>query len=135
MLQYCFIDWDRAIGEDWMVRLGGRFTVTVDFISLVFRREYCSEKSAVNPTSFQLFASLLSHHLQFPASCPLPPPFSLYFIMGDQEPKASNNDHLVQSDDPNHPANLIPELCKRFYQWGWVTGTDPSSGIAENPVQ
>ena len=42
--------------------------------------------------------------------------------MGDTDTNASNNDHLVQSDDPNHPANLIPELCKRFYQWGWVTG-------------
>jgi methylthioribulose-1-phosphate dehydratase len=34
-----------------------------------------------------------------------------------------NNDHLVQSSDPEHPANLIPDLCRRFYQWGWVTGT------------
>lgn len=34
-----------------------------------------------------------------------------------------NNDHLVQSDDPEHPANLIPELCRKFYNWGWVTGT------------
>ncbi len=35
----------------------------------------------------------------------------------------TNNDHLVQSDDPEHPANLIPELCRKFYNWGWVTGT------------
>lgn len=35
---------------------------------------------------------------------------------------AENNDHLVQSADPEHPANLIPELCKKFYQLGWVTG-------------
>lgn len=35
----------------------------------------------------------------------------------------NNNDHLVQSDDPQHPANLIPDLCRRFYNWGWVTGT------------
>jgi len=34
-----------------------------------------------------------------------------------------NNDHLVQSDDPEHPANKIPDLCRRFYNWGWVTGT------------
>lgn len=33
------------------------------------------------------------------------------------------NDHLVQSDDPEHPANLIPALCRNFYNWGWVTGT------------
>lgn len=36
---------------------------------------------------------------------------------------AGNNDHLVQSEDPEHPANLIPELCRKFYNWGWVTGT------------
>lgn len=35
----------------------------------------------------------------------------------------ANNDHLVQSSDPDHPANLIPELCRKFYNWGWVTGT------------
>lgn len=34
-----------------------------------------------------------------------------------------NNDHLVQSSDPEHPANLIPTLCRNFYNWGWVTGT------------
>lgn len=36
---------------------------------------------------------------------------------------SDNNDHLVQSDDPQHPSNLIPELCRKFYNWGWVTGT------------
>jgi methylthioribulose-1-phosphate dehydratase len=36
---------------------------------------------------------------------------------------ADNNDHLVQSEDPEHPANLIPNLCRNFYNWGWVTGT------------
>ena len=35
----------------------------------------------------------------------------------------ANYDHLVQSEDPEHPANLIPELCRKFYNWGWVTGT------------
>ncbi|KAF8799356.1 Methylthioribulose-1-phosphate dehydratase [Phlegmacium glaucopus] len=30
---------------------------------------------------------------------------------------------LVISTDPLHPANLIPELCRSFYQLGWVTGT------------
>lgn len=37
--------------------------------------------------------------------------------------KNENNDHLVQSSDPQHPANLIPDLCRRFYDLGWVTGT------------
>jgi ribulose-5-phosphate 4-epimerase/fuculose-1-phosphate aldolase len=27
------------------------------------------------------------------------------------------------SEDPEHPANLIPELCRLFYNLGWVTGT------------
>jgi len=40
-----------------------------------------------------------------------------------------NNDHLVQSSDPEHPANLIPDLCRRFYQWGWVTGTGGGTSI------
>ncbi|RKP24160.1 putative methylthioribulose-1-phosphate dehydratase [Syncephalis pseudoplumigaleata] len=30
---------------------------------------------------------------------------------------------LVVSSDAHHPANLIPELCRLFYQLGWVTGT------------
>jgi methylthioribulose-1-phosphate dehydratase len=29
----------------------------------------------------------------------------------------------VVSSDAHHPANLIPELCRLFYQLGWVTGT------------
>ncbi|KAI9344794.1 putative methylthioribulose-1-phosphate dehydratase [Zopfochytrium polystomum] len=32
-------------------------------------------------------------------------------------------DALVVSDDPEHPANLIPELCRLMYTLGWVTGT------------
>ncbi|OJJ49307.1 hypothetical protein ASPZODRAFT_129745 [Penicilliopsis zonata CBS 506.65] len=38
-------------------------------------------------------------------------------------------DHLVQSEDPEHPANLIPELCRKFYNWGWVTGTGGGTSI------
>lgn len=34
-----------------------------------------------------------------------------------------NNDKLVISSDPEHSANLICELCKLFYNNGWVTGT------------
>lgn len=30
----------------------------------------------------------------------------------------TNNDHLVQSQDPDHPANLIPRLCRQFYTLG-----------------
>ncbi|CAK5283381.1 unnamed protein product [Mycena citricolor] len=32
-------------------------------------------------------------------------------------------DALIKSEDPFHPANLIPELCRGFYTLGWVTGT------------
>ena len=34
-----------------------------------------------------------------------------------------NRDDLVISNDPEHPANLICELCRDFYKLGWVTGT------------
>jgi hypothetical protein len=27
---------------------------------------------------------------------------------------------LITSHDPHHPANLICELCKKFYTLGWV---------------
>jgi len=49
--------------------------------------------------------------------------------MASEQLAKSSNEHLVQSDDPEHPANLIPELCKRFYQWGWVTGTGGGTSI------
>lgn len=32
-----------------------------------------------------------------------------------------SNDFLVQSDDPEHPANLIPKLCAAFYKLGWAS--------------
>lgn len=40
--------------------------------------------------------------------------------MGNMD--CERNDHLVESSDLDHPANLIPELCRKFYQLGWVTG-------------
>jgi methylthioribulose-1-phosphate dehydratase len=43
----------------------------------------------------------------------------------------ANNDHLVQSDDPNHPANLIPSLCAKFWTLGWVTGTGGGASIRD----
>ncbi|KAM3957076.1 putative methylthioribulose-1-phosphate dehydratase [Aphomia sociella] len=33
--------------------------------------------------------------------------------------------------DPEHPRNLIPELCKQFYHLGWVTGTGGGISIKE----
>ncbi|CED82867.1 Class II aldolase/adducin N-terminal domain protein [Phaffia rhodozyma] len=40
-------------------------------------------------------------------------------------------DDLVRSDDPNHPANLIPSLCAQFYTLGWVTGTGGGISIRD----
>ncbi|KAJ1796128.1 Methylthioribulose-1-phosphate dehydratase [Coemansia sp. RSA 2599] len=36
---------------------------------------------------------------------------------------AEDSRQLVVSSDSEHPANLIPELCRLFYGHGWVTGT------------
>lgn len=44
-----------------------------------------------------------------------------------QEPE--NNDHLIISQDSQHPANLIPELCAKFWHLGWVTGTGGGASI------
>jgi methylthioribulose-1-phosphate dehydratase len=47
-----------------------------------------------------------------------------------QEVQSSeNNDHLITSQDPQHPANLIPELCRKFWHLGWVTGTGGGASI------
>ncbi|CCH40601.1 hypothetical protein BN7_134 [Wickerhamomyces ciferrii] len=40
-------------------------------------------------------------------------------------------DQLITSTDPNHPANLICELCKLFYDNGWVTGTGGGISIRD----
>jgi len=41
-------------------------------------------------------------------------------------------EELIRSDDPEHPANLICELCRNFYQLGWVTGTGGGTSIRHN---
>ncbi|KAI9503772.1 Methylthioribulose-1-phosphate dehydratase [Coemansia spiralis] len=38
---------------------------------------------------------------------------------------------LVSSSDKHHPANLIPELCRQFYDLGWVTGTGGGISIRD----
>ncbi|KAK3054332.1 Methylthioribulose-1-phosphate dehydratase [Extremus antarcticus] len=43
--------------------------------------------------------------------------------MADSKPPAYDEDSLVVSDDPHHPANHICTLCRNFYNFGWVTGT------------
>lgn len=44
---------------------------------------------------------------------------------------STNDDRLVQSDDPDHPANLIPSLCAKFWTLGWVTGTGGGASIRD----
>ncbi|KAL6403376.1 Methylthioribulose-1-phosphate dehydratase [Ilyonectria robusta] len=41
---------------------------------------------------------------------------------------------LVTSVDPNHPANLIPSLCAKFWTLGWVTGTGGGCSIRDEYV-
>lgn len=43
----------------------------------------------------------------------------------------ADNEHLVVSDDPDHPANLIPSLCAKFWTLGWVTGTGGGCSIRQ----
>jgi hypothetical protein len=43
----------------------------------------------------------------------------------------ANNDHLIRSADSQHPANLIPELCRKFWTLGWVTGTGGGASIRD----
>ncbi|KAI8835730.1 class II aldolase/adducin N-terminal [Chytridium lagenaria] len=53
--------------------------------------------------------------------------FLLEWLPHDEERErgACEHDHdvYVKSSDPEHPANLIPELCKQMWNLGWVTGT------------
>ncbi|KAG5929706.1 Methylthioribulose-1-phosphate dehydratase [Claviceps africana] len=44
----------------------------------------------------------------------------------------SDADHLITSDDPDHPANLIPSLCAKFWMLGWVTGTGGGCSIRDD---
>jgi ribulose-5-phosphate 4-epimerase/fuculose-1-phosphate aldolase len=43
-------------------------------------------------------------------------------------------DALITSEDPNHPANLIPSLCAKFWTLGWVTGTGGGCSIRDEYV-
>ncbi|OAA32558.1 Class II aldolase/adducin [Moelleriella libera RCEF 2490] len=43
-------------------------------------------------------------------------------------------DALVTSDNPEHPANLIPSLCAKFWTLGWVTGTGGGCSIREGDL-
>jgi len=53
--------------------------------------------------------------------------------MSHQTPEDANH-HLVQSEDPEHPANLIPSLCAKFWNLGWVTGTGGGCSIRNDDL-
>jgi hypothetical protein len=40
---------------------------------------------------------------------------------GNGKVEATEDDALVVSKDRKHPANLICELCAKFYTLGWVS--------------
>jgi methylthioribulose-1-phosphate dehydratase len=43
----------------------------------------------------------------------------------------NHDEEVIKSDDSNHPANLICELCKLFYDQNWVTGTGGGMSIRD----
>ncbi|KAF5527393.1 Methylthioribulose-1-phosphate dehydratase [Colletotrichum aenigma] len=45
-----------------------------------------------------------------------------------------NPDQLVTSENPEHPANLIPSLCAKFWHLGWVTGTGGGASIRDGDL-
>lgn len=47
---------------------------------------------------------------------------------------AKSPDALITSDNPEHPANLIPSLCAKFWTLGWVTGTGGGCSIREDDL-
>jgi len=48
-------------------------------------------------------------------------PIGLYVLCFNMaSDKAEDNEHLIYSINPNHPANLICTLCQKFYTLGWV---------------
>ncbi|KAJ1869864.1 Methylthioribulose-1-phosphate dehydratase [Coemansia sp. RSA 1722] len=50
----------------------------------------------------------------------------------NQDVGAEDSHQLVVSSDCEHPANLIPELCRLFYRHGWVTGTGGGISIRKD---
>ncbi|CAK7238977.1 MAG: Methylthioribulose-1-phosphate dehydratase [Sporothrix thermara] len=48
--------------------------------------------------------------------------------------QATNNEQLVLSEDPKHPANLLPSMCAKFWTLGWVTGTGGGVSIRDGDL-
>ena len=51
---------------------------------------------------------------------------------GDSSLNISDSEALVHSADPLHPANHICSLCRKFYDFGWVTGTGGGVSIRDD---
>ncbi|QDS68396.1 Methylthioribulose-1-phosphate dehydratase [Venturia effusa] len=52
--------------------------------------------------------------------------------MASNSEQTPNHEHLIESKDSQHPANLICELCRKFYNLGWVTGTGGGTSIRKD---
>ena len=61
------------------------------------------------------------------------PPADIAAKAGDNDApvEADSPDALITSDNPEHPANLIPSLCTKFWTLGWVTGTGGGCSIRD----
>jgi hypothetical protein len=56
--------------------------------------------------------------------------YKKFFAMAEAA-TVENPDQLITSTDPEHPANLIPSLCAKFWTLGWVTGTGGGCSIRD----
>lgn len=41
---------------------------------------------------------------------------------------------LIHSQNPEHPANVICELCRLFYDQNWVTGTGGGMSVRDGDL-
>lgn len=51
---------------------------------------------------------------------------------GNSSLNIADSEALVHSSDPLHPANHICSLCRKFYDFGWVTGTGGGVSIRDD---